>query len=129
MAHWFQTASVQRKQLTSICQNYNGTAAEGDRGLPSVHCQRQTGRPRLISSFYSYQELLRSSILTPLFIILPTPLLTYPGSEQNAPVHRGKMPLSKWQQILPSKIKRCTNNTFAPTSLQWYHHIKADNNI
>ena len=54
-AHWwFQTASVQRKQLTSICQNYNGTAAEGDRGWPSVHCQRQTGRPRLISSFYSY---------------------------------------------------------------------------
>ena len=29
MAHWFQTSSAQRKQITSICQNYNGTAAEG----------------------------------------------------------------------------------------------------
>ena len=25
-AHWFQTSSAQRKQITSICQNYNGTA-------------------------------------------------------------------------------------------------------
>ena len=28
MAHWFQTSSAQRKQVTSLCQNYNGTAAE-----------------------------------------------------------------------------------------------------
>ena len=26
MAHWFQTSSAQRKQITSTCQNYNGTA-------------------------------------------------------------------------------------------------------
>ena len=54
MAGRFGRKSHQRKKVTSICQNYNGTAAEGDRGWPSVHCQRQTGRPRLISSFYSY---------------------------------------------------------------------------
>ena len=28
MAHWFQTPSAQRKQVTSLCQNYHGTAAE-----------------------------------------------------------------------------------------------------
>ena len=119
MAGRFGRKSHQRKKVTSICQNYNGTAAVA-RCFQKAKITQNTAH--IGASVYFF------------FTFWCPHVTNHNGtlvSNSVSPTKATHINMSElqWQQILHSKIKRCTNNTFAPTSLQWYHHIKANNNI